>query len=61
MKYQSKAHQVASEIKMKSIQEWQDSPLSPEEVDKTIQQHFEDHNQVNPNRKADQRNSTGSR
>lgn len=52
MKYFSKAHQEVSEAKMKSIQEWQNSPMSPEEMDKMIQEHFEDHNQINPNKKA---------
>jgi hypothetical protein len=51
-KYLSKAHQETSEAKMKSIQEWQKSPLSSEEMDKVIQEHFDAHNQVNPNKKV---------
>ena len=51
MKYQSKAHQEASETKMKSIAEWQKSPKNWDKIDKQIQEHFEDHNQVNPNKK----------
>ena len=52
MKYQSKAHQQASEAKMKQIAEWQKSPQSSEEMDKVIQEHYEAHGQVNPNKKA---------
>lgn len=51
MKYQSKAHQEASEAKMKSIQEWQKYPMTEEEMDMYVQMHFDDHGQVNPNKK----------
>lgn len=33
------------------VADWQKSPLSSEEKAKMIQEHFEDHNQVNPNKK----------
>ncbi len=51
MNYQSKSHQEASETKMRSIQDWKKSPLSSEEMEKVIQQHFEEHGQVNPNKR----------
>lgn len=50
-KYLSKAHQEASEAKMKSIAEWQKKPRNWEEIDKQIQEMFEDHGQINPNKK----------
>lgn len=50
-KYLSKAHQEVTEQKMKSVADWQKSPMSSEEKAKMIQDHFEDHNQVNPNKK----------
>lgn len=50
-KYFSKAHQEVTEAKMKSIAEWQKSPMSSEEKARMIQEHFEDHNQVNPNKR----------
>ena len=52
MNYLSKAHQEASETKMKQIAEWQKSPMSSEEIDKQIQEQFEAHGQVNPNKKT---------
>lgn len=51
MEYQSKQHKKSVEAKMKSIQEWQKSPLTPEERQRFLDEHFEAHNQVNPNKK----------
>lgn len=50
MEYQSKAHQEVTEAKMKSIAEWQKSPMSSEERDKMIQEHYEAHGKINPNK-----------
>ena len=50
-KYFSKAHQEVTEAKMKSIAEYQKSQKNWDKIDKQIQEHFEDHNQVNPNKK----------
>jgi hypothetical protein len=50
-KYLSKAHQEVTEAKMETIAEWQKSPMSLEEMDKMIQEHFDAHGQINPNKK----------
>ena len=36
-----------------AVAEMMKSPLSSEEMDKVIQEHFEAHGQVNPNKKKD--------
>jgi hypothetical protein len=36
---------------MKSIEEWSKHPMTEEEMDKVIQEHFDAHGQVNPNKK----------
>lgn len=51
MKYQSKAHQIATEQKMKLVAEMQQYPLSLEEMDKVLEEHFETHGKANPNKK----------
>ena len=51
-KYLSKAHQEATEAKMKSIAEWQKKPRNWEEIDKQIQEMFDAHGQINPNKKV---------
>ena len=45
-----KARQEVTEQKMKSIADWQKSPISSEQMDKILDEHFEDHTQVNPNK-----------
>jgi hypothetical protein len=50
-KYFSKAHQEATEVKMKSIEEWRKNPMSSEEKDRMIQEHFDAHGQINPNKR----------
>lgn len=50
-KYLSKAHHESAEAKMKQVAEWQKSPKNWEQIDKQTQEQFEDHGQVNPNRK----------
>lgn len=50
-KYFSKAHQEDTEAKMKSIEEWRKHPMTEEEMDRVIQEHFDAHGQVNPNKK----------
>ena len=52
--YQSQKHKEVTEAKKRSIQEWQKSPLSPEELDSLIEDHFQAHNQINPNKKSNQ-------
>ncbi len=52
MKYQSKAHQEATEQKMKSVAQYQKSPKNWDKIDKQIQEMFEDHGQINPNKKV---------
>lgn len=49
-KYFSKAHQEATEAKMKSIEEWRKHPMTEEEKDRMIQEHFDAHGQKNPNK-----------
>lgn len=49
--YQSQKHKEITEAKKRSIQEWQKSPHSPEELDSLIEDHFQAHNQINPNKK----------
>jgi hypothetical protein len=51
-KYLSKAHQEVTEAKMKSIEEWRKHPLTQEEMDKIVQEHFDAHRQINPNKKV---------
>ena len=54
-KYLSKAHQEATEQKMKSVAQYQKSPKNWDKIDKQIQEHFEDHNQVNPNKRSSEK------
>ncbi|HAQ19239.1 MAG TPA: hypothetical protein DCR40_08410 [Prolixibacteraceae bacterium] len=49
-KYLSKAHQEVTEAKMKTVAQFQKSPKNWDKIDKQIQEHFDAHNQVNPNR-----------
>ncbi len=51
MEYLSKAHQEATEAKMKTIQESKKSPKNWDQIERQIQEHFEDHGQINPNNK----------
>jgi hypothetical protein len=37
---------------MKSIEEWRKNPMTEEEMDRTIQEHFDAHGQINPNKKV---------
>ena len=50
-KYHSKAHQEVTEAKMKSIEEWRKHPMTEEEMDRIVQEHFDAHGQINPNKK----------
>lgn len=58
MKYHSKAHQEGTEQKMQeynqkeklAVAEMMKSPMSSEEMDRVIQEHYEAHSQVNPNK-----------
>jgi hypothetical protein len=47
-KYLSQAHKEVSEKKMKQVQEWMKSPLSPQEMQRRADIHFKAHNRLNP-------------
>jgi hypothetical protein len=51
MEYQSQAHKTDCEAKAKTIEKWKKSPMSSKEMKQMAEEHYQVHNQINPNKK----------